>query len=401
MAITSTYPIITPKLGDLIVGTQTYTAADPVLNNPTRNFTVQSIADVVQNNGGTTNVIPAFSATGLVDSLVSQDNDGIVFIGTQASGTRFTNTSVSTPNLAGTNLYVANIYGQNGGILNIQGNSTIGNESSDTLTVNSVSTFNADLIVYNKIGIKIANPQRELDVDGGVRIRHTLDLFQGNNNSFAGQDAGNLFNIVAGSNTGFGKNSQAVNVSGSSNTSMGLDSLGALITGNNNTAIGTSSMLLLNGGSQNAALGGNSLASATNGNSNTAIGFGALTSKTTSSFNTAVGNNSLSNITTGFRNTAVGNDAGKFTSDGTTANTTGTTSVFIGDSTKSAAIGQPNQIVIGFEARGKGSNSAVIGNNNTEKLWVGGNNAALVLKSPNGTAYNIRVTDAGALVVSI
>ena len=46
MAITSTYPIITPKPGDLIVGTQTYTAADPVLDNPTRNFTVQSIADL-------------------------------------------------------------------------------------------------------------------------------------------------------------------------------------------------------------------------------------------------------------------------------------------------------------------------------------------------------------------
>tara|TARA_B110000114_G_C14793340_1_gene277735 strand:+ start:31 stop:534 length:504 start_codon:yes stop_codon:yes gene_type:complete len=136
MAITSTYPIITPKLGDLIVGTQTYTAADPVLDNPTRNFTVQSIADVVQNNGGTTNVIPAFSATGLVDSLISQDNS-IVYIGTQASGTRFTNTSISAPFLLGTDLYAANIYGQNGGLLNIKGNSTIGNELSDTLEINA------------------------------------------------------------------------------------------------------------------------------------------------------------------------------------------------------------------------------------------------------------------------
>ena len=136
MAITSTYPIIAPKLGDLIVGTQTYTAADPVLDNPTRNFTVQSIADVVQNNGGTTNVIPAFSATGLVDSLISQDNS-IVYIGTQASGTRFTNTSISAPFLLGTDLYAANIYGQNGGLLNIKGNSTIGNELSDTLEINA------------------------------------------------------------------------------------------------------------------------------------------------------------------------------------------------------------------------------------------------------------------------
>ncbi len=143
MAITSTYPIIAPKLTDLIVGTQTYTAADPVLDNPTRNFTVQSIANVVQNNGGTTNVIPAFSATGLVDSLIRQDS-GIVYIGPE-DAVRFTGTSVNATFFTGTNLYVTNIYGSGGGILNIQGNSTIGNEASDTLTVEATSTFNQDL----------------------------------------------------------------------------------------------------------------------------------------------------------------------------------------------------------------------------------------------------------------
>ncbi len=50
MAITSTYPIIVPKVTDLIVGTQTYTAADPVLDNPTKNFTVQSIIDLASEN---------------------------------------------------------------------------------------------------------------------------------------------------------------------------------------------------------------------------------------------------------------------------------------------------------------------------------------------------------------
>ena len=135
MAITSTYPIIAPKLGDLIVGTQTYTAADPVLDNPTRNFTVQSIADVVQNNGGTTNVIPAFSATGLVDSLIRQDS-GIVYIGPE-DAVRFTGTSVNATFFTGTNLYVTNIYGSGGGILSILGNSTIGNELADTLEINA------------------------------------------------------------------------------------------------------------------------------------------------------------------------------------------------------------------------------------------------------------------------
>jgi len=44
MAITSTYPIIAPKAGDLIVGSQTYTVENPVLDNPTKNFTVGSVA---------------------------------------------------------------------------------------------------------------------------------------------------------------------------------------------------------------------------------------------------------------------------------------------------------------------------------------------------------------------
>ena len=138
MASTASYPIIVPKLGDLIVGTQTYTAADPVLDNPTRNFTVQSIADVVQNNGGTTNVIPKFSATGLVDSLISQDNIGIVYIGgTGATTTRFTSTSVNASVITGTDFYATNMYGLNGGILSIQGNSTIGNAITDTLDINA------------------------------------------------------------------------------------------------------------------------------------------------------------------------------------------------------------------------------------------------------------------------
>ena len=52
MAITSTYPIIVPKLTDLIVGTQTYTSTDPVLNNPTRNFTVASLVSLAEASGG-------------------------------------------------------------------------------------------------------------------------------------------------------------------------------------------------------------------------------------------------------------------------------------------------------------------------------------------------------------
>ena len=50
MAKISTYAIQTPKPGDIITGTDT----DPALNNPTKNFTVQSIVDLANGGGGGT-----------------------------------------------------------------------------------------------------------------------------------------------------------------------------------------------------------------------------------------------------------------------------------------------------------------------------------------------------------
>ena len=401
MAIIYSYPTAVPKLIDKIIITQSYdvNAAAPIKGNPTRAALISDIVDLTGVTSGTANTLPIFTGTGLADSLIRQDSGGIVYIGPEEN-VRFTGTSVNAPIISSTDIYATNITGSSGGTVSINGNTIIGNEVTDTLVVNSVSTFNADLITYNKIGIKIANPQRELDVDGGVRIRGTLDLFQGNNNSFAGQNAGNLLNITAGTNTGFGKNSQLVNISGGANTSMGASSLEALVTGNENTAIGINSMLLLNGGNRNVAVGADSLSTATTGNGNTAIGHNSLGNTTTTFFNTAVGEESLANITTGTTNTGIGNKAGKFTSDGTTANATGNYSVFIGDSAKAQANAQNNQIVIGYNTIGNGTHTATIGNSTTTALHVGGNNAGIVLKSPDGTAYKIKVTNAGALTVT-
>jgi hypothetical protein len=48
MAEISSYPIITPKAQDVLVGTETYVAGvSEVTGNPTRGFTVQSIVDKV------------------------------------------------------------------------------------------------------------------------------------------------------------------------------------------------------------------------------------------------------------------------------------------------------------------------------------------------------------------
>ena len=151
MARISTYAVSSPaELTDELVGSD--------INKATKNFTVQSILDLTGVPVGTENTLSMFGpGTTLIDSLVSQDNIGIVYIGTQASGTRFTNTSISTPNLLGTDLYVANIYGQNGGLLSIQGNAIIGNEATDTLVVNSVSTFNAGVTIANELAVPKVN----------------------------------------------------------------------------------------------------------------------------------------------------------------------------------------------------------------------------------------------------
>ena len=77
MANISTYPIITPKAGDLLVGSETYDsqAANPTIGNPTRNFTVSSIisSQIPNYINGTINKIPVFTAANTVgDSIITQ-----------------------------------------------------------------------------------------------------------------------------------------------------------------------------------------------------------------------------------------------------------------------------------------------------------------------------------------
>lgn len=266
------------------------------------------------------------------------------------------------------------------------------------------TSFASDVVYVddanNRVGIRTAFPQVAFHVDGAIRVRGDLQVSQQNNNTFVGENMPDLTAITGSNNTALGDSVMPGAISATNNTGIGALSLNAFVAGNNNTAVGTESMKLSNGASFNTAIGTGSLKAATLGQGNTAIGFSALAEKTTTNFNTAVGNNCLGNITTGFRNTAVGNDAGKFISDGITSNLTGKNSVFIGDSAKANADNQTNQIVIGAGAIGNGDNTATIGDTAITALHVGGDNAGIVLKSPNGTAYTIRVTDAGALVVT-
>jgi len=74
--------------------------------------------------------------------------------------------------------------------------------------------------------------------------------------------------------------------------------------------------------------------------------------------------------TTGYLNTANGYMAGRFTAVGN--NETSNKSIYLGASTKALADGDTNEIVIGYNATGAGSNSVVLGNDSITKTVLKG-----------------------------
>lgn len=139
-----------------------------------------------------------------------------------------------------------------------------------------------------------------------------------------------------------------------------------------NTAIGVNVLSQNTTGTANTAVGYLALASSnTTGTSNSAFGYLALRFSTGGS-NCAFGTTALYGITGGSNNSAFGRDAGYYIADGVTAATSLGSSVFIGANTKALANGQSNQIVIGQNAIGLGSNSAVLGNDSITRTALKG-----------------------------
>ena len=180
--------------------------------------------------------------------------------------------------------------------------------------------------------------------------------------------------------------------------------------GNYNTAIGAEAMVSQSGGfpQSNVAVGRQALQNIDDANSNAALGAYSMRSLSTGSNNTAVGSSSLSNNTTGDNNIAVGYNAGDLLSSNA-PNFTPSNSIFIGCNARAEGIGQTNQIVIGHEAIGLGSNTAIIGTNTLTETRLHGNiNVAngdvdisigqgVILRSPDGTKYRITVDNSGTL----
>ncbi len=191
------------------------------------------------------------------------------------------------------------------------------------------------------------------------------------NSTAIGYQALNVDDGTTNNNTAFGYQSLAANTIGYYNTAIGYQSLTNSTTGTGNSAIGANALLNNTTGSYNIANGFASLINNTTGSNNIALGSYSSMNNSTGGNNVAIGWNSLRNSTTGSINVAIGDSSGRYIADGTTANTTCDYSVYLGSLTKPLADDDQNEIVIGYNATGAGSNTATIGNSSITRVYRG------------------------------
>jgi hypothetical protein len=266
------------------------------------------------------------------------------------------------------------------------------------------STEEAFRISYNKnIGIGTTSPTQQLEITKNFLLPKTVgttpygiiykgadpfihDFNYGYNgttttvgeNLFIGNGAGNFtmgstatIAFQASYNVGVGTYSLRYNTTGQQNVAVGMSSSQSITTGSYNTAVGYISMANVSSGSNNSAFGMASMV-AGNGDFRVAIGSWAL-SGGGGSYSTTVGGLSLmSTNSSATYNVGLGYQAGRFISGGSVNNTTGASSVFLGADTKPLADGDTNEIVIGYNTTGIGSNSVTLGNDSITKTALKG-----------------------------
>jgi hypothetical protein len=189
--------------------------------------------------------------------------------------------------------------------------------------------------------------------------------------------------ITGASNVAVGNFSLQNNTSANYNVGVGYESLKNTTTGGNNTAIGHGSMLSNTSGDVNTAVGENSLISNTIGRYNTAIGVQAQEQNTTGNQNTAIGVAAIDRNTAGNYNAVLGAFSGRYIADNSTYNTAIDNSVLVGALSRPLANNANNEIVIGYDAIGNGSNTVTLGNTSITDVKTSGTITAGVVTYPN------------------
>ena len=305
------------------------------------------------------------ATSGIISSVLS---DGVTITGDGTTGSELTaDTSVLATLRALSDSLALVISSVTADGVTITGDGTVGSPLKvDTATVIATKANLSDYVTI--AGTETITGAKTFSTD--VEIDGKLDLNASGLSVFIGTNTGSVDDGSSNRNVGVGYSALSSNTSGYNNTASGFQAL------RDNTE-----------GYENTANGYESLRNNTLGYYNTASGFQSLILNTSGYQNTANGYQALYSNTTGIGNTANGYQAGRYTSTGGN-NTDGDNSVFIGYDTRPLADAQTNQIVIGYQARGLGSNTVVIGDTNIVTTRLQGD-VGIGTDSPN---YDLEVT---------
>ena len=267
---------------------------------------------------------------------------------------------------------------------------TFGGVLDQTITSNTTITFDSRTINTSALvitpsnnftgtvtaSVKVISPTSPLFV---VRASTNNTIYQqifntNGTNLIQGTDAGK-YTTTGSDNLFQGSNSGIYNTGGSFNVFQGGDSGFFNTNGNNNVFQGYRAGFTNRTGGENLFQGAGAGYSNTIGNANTFVGRSAGYSNTTGNWNVFQGAYSGFYNTNGSLNVSIGYLAGYYITAGT-INTKLDNSILIGHDTRVPATGQTNQIVIGDQARGLGSNTTVIGNTGTTISLIHGNVSA-------------------------
>jgi hypothetical protein len=201
------------------------------------------------------------------------------------------------------------VLSQSGSTVNLSGNLAAGGSVSG-----SVGSFSGNVGLTGDLNLANSGATAGNVLKGGILFLHNF----GFNNTFLGQNAGNLtMAFTANNNTAIGANALPANTMGCCNTATGNNALLQNTTGGGNTATGDGALYTNSSGNNNTALGRWALISNTTASNNTATGVQALQSNSTGSQNTATGTFALQSNSTGSQNTAMGTFALQDNTNGT------------------------------------------------------------------------------------
>ena len=268
-------------------------------------------------------------------------------------------------------------FGNNITIKTGSGDLTVGSNSAalDTLVIGNTS-----LVSNNSIANSIIIGKNAMSSSGAA----STDSFAIGLGALNSNDSSGNFGIgvAAGYSTTLG----------GENFFIGNNAGYGCVEGTGNVAIGPAVLQNINNGTENTGIGYSSLISAVDTNFNTAIGSVSLQNTTSGSENTAVGYGTLLTNTTGAGNIALGYNAGRYRGTATLTRTTGTGGIYIGYQSRASANAMTDEIVIGRNAVGLGSSTAVIGATAQSSATIYG-----VMNLPGGLSASGGITFAGTV----